>query len=235
MGTTEEGYSLFNFVTEKQKLCPNQLSEKLVERLPATSMPDTDWWEDLWPQPEKTLKDMGLQSGMSVLDFGCGYGHFTIPAAQLVNPSLVVGIDIDLPILLQAQKKQFALELSNCIFLYQDFLSIPNLIANKFDYIIIHSTFHGLPKPVKFVKQIIHLLKIKGYISVVNWQPISREQTIWKGKPRGPKTELRIAPQQLLSTMQAANERLIPVQYVELPPYHYGITFQLTGLKQKIK
>ncbi|TBR57429.1 hypothetical protein B4U84_15595 [Westiellopsis prolifica IICB1] len=193
--------------------------------LPATSMPDPYWWVQLWSQPEETLKIMGLQSGMSVLDLACGYGHFTIPAARIVKPALVVGVDIDFPILAQAQ--QAAQEFPNCLFLNQDILAIPQVITNQFDYITIHSTFHGLLNPVEFVRQIVNLIKPNGYFSVVNWQPIPREETIWLDKPRGPKTELRISPQKLLSIVKAATQKLVAVQQVDLPPYHYGMTFKL--------
>ncbi|MER3495198.1 MAG: class I SAM-dependent methyltransferase [Mastigocladus sp. ERB_26_2] len=141
--------------------------------LPATSMPDRDWWVKLWSHPEETLKIMGLQAGMSVLDLGCGYGHFTIPTAQIVKPALVVGVDIDFPILAQAQ--QAAKEVPNCLLLNQDILTIPQVITNQFDYITIHSTFHGLPNPVEFVRQIVSLLKPEGFFSVVNWRPIPRQ------------------------------------------------------------
>lgn len=34
---------------------------------------------------EKFLKDIGIKSGQSVLDFGCGVGNYTIPAAAVVG------------------------------------------------------------------------------------------------------------------------------------------------------
>ena len=52
----------------------------------------------------KTLQVLGLGKGVSVLDLGRGYGHFTIAAANLVKPRPVVGIEIDRPILRQAHK-----------------------------------------------------------------------------------------------------------------------------------
>lgn len=49
-----------------------------------------------WRNPEATLKDIGLRSGMVFMDVGCGYGFFTIPAAQLVGEKGVVyAVDID--------------------------------------------------------------------------------------------------------------------------------------------
>ena len=31
-------------------------------------MPDPGWWEVLWPEPVKVLTDVGVTSGMSVVD-----------------------------------------------------------------------------------------------------------------------------------------------------------------------
>lgn len=193
-------------------------------RLTATSMPDHDWWESLWSHPQATLQALGLKPGMSVLDLGCGYGHFTIAAAEMVYPALVVGADVDGPILLEAQA---AARLDNCLWLNQDLLSLSQRVFNKFDYVMMHSTFHGLASPVNFVANIVDLLNPGGCFSVINWLPISREDTIWMGKPRGPKTELRLSEEQFLTIVQTANSSLAVTQRLLLPPYHYGVTLQL--------
>ena len=36
------------------------------------------------------LKDAGIQPGMSVLDFGCGLGRYSLPAARIVGKEGVV-------------------------------------------------------------------------------------------------------------------------------------------------
>lgn len=35
--------------------------------------------------PEEVLKDIGLKSGFTFVDMGCGEGFFTIPAARIVG------------------------------------------------------------------------------------------------------------------------------------------------------
>lgn len=197
----------------------------LEGRFPCTSMPDADWWNTLWPDPMKTLQALGLVKGMSVLDLGCGYGHFTIAAANLVSPAPVVGIEIDRPILTQAHKT--AERLANCLWLNADMLDLSKLLMNNFDYVMMHSTFHGIPDSNRLVRNVASILNPGGNFSVINWLPIPREKTIWLGKPRGPKTEMRISPEKLISRVEGAGVGLSYVQQIKLPPYHYGINFQL--------
>lgn len=40
-----------------------------------------------WQNPENILAEIGLRSGMTFMDNGCGQGFFTIPAAKIVGDS----------------------------------------------------------------------------------------------------------------------------------------------------
>ena len=44
-------------------------------------------FRDYFSPPTKTLKRIGIQAGVNVLDFGAGSGSYSIPAAQLVGPT----------------------------------------------------------------------------------------------------------------------------------------------------
>jgi precorrin-6B methylase 2 len=49
-----------------------------------------------WHHPEISLETLGLREGMTFMDIGCGYGFFTIPAAQIIGKSgKVYAVDID--------------------------------------------------------------------------------------------------------------------------------------------
>ena len=52
---------------------------------PATIMPDKDWWQTLWPDPEAVLRSVGIEPEMNVVDLCCGDGHFTRPMCNLVT------------------------------------------------------------------------------------------------------------------------------------------------------
>jgi ubiquinone/menaquinone biosynthesis C-methylase UbiE len=48
------------------------------------------WWLLLsrrGPQVERRVRASGVEPGQTVLDYGCGPGHYTIPAAMIVGPS----------------------------------------------------------------------------------------------------------------------------------------------------
>jgi hypothetical protein len=46
----------------------------------------------------------------------------------------------------------------------------------------------------------------------------AREETTVLGEPRGPKTELRLSPRQIVEAVEAGG--LVLARLVELPPYH---------------
>jgi len=67
-------------------------------------MPEEELWETFF-QPESILEKLGLKPVTRlVVDFGCGYGTFSLPAAKRIE-GRVVGLDsfsvpgaiIDLP------------------------------------------------------------------------------------------------------------------------------------------
>src|SRR5207244_1403227 len=70
-----------------------------------TGMPEPGWWEALWPDPAKVLRDVGVTPGMDVVDLCSGDGWFTFPLAKIARS--VIGIDIDAA-LLEAAKLRIA-------------------------------------------------------------------------------------------------------------------------------
>ena len=67
-------------------------------------------------------------------------------------------------------------------------------------------------------------LRPGGRFAIVNWQRRPREETTILGEPRGPRTELRISPEQTIEAVESAGLTLLHV--IELPPYHYGAVFE---------
>ena len=63
-------------------------------------------FRDLMTSPTKFLEHTGISPGWNVLDYGCGTGSYSIPAAQLVGPmGKVYAADIHPLAINEVQKK----------------------------------------------------------------------------------------------------------------------------------
>ena len=60
------------------------------------------------------LKRVGVKRGQTVIDFGCGVGHYSIPAAVVAGPQgIVYAIDKDRAVLRKLQRKAKSRDLTN--------------------------------------------------------------------------------------------------------------------------
>ena len=61
---------------------------------------------NIFRKPERILHEMGLHEGQSMLDYGCGIGSFSIPAAKIVgNNGVVYALDIH-PLAIKTVEKE---------------------------------------------------------------------------------------------------------------------------------
>lgn len=190
---------------------------------PATAMPDRDWWAALWPDPEGVVRSLGVEPGMVVVDLCCGDGYFTAPLARIVDGKLY-GVYID-----PAMLEQTSAELERAGTTVLDLIcaiacDLPELLAAKVDYVLVANTFHGVPDQTGLARAMAKVLRPGGRFAIINWHPLPREQTTVLGKSRGPRTEMRMSPEQVRATVEPAGFQL--AELVELPPYHYGAVFR---------
>ncbi len=191
---------------------------------PATAMPDRDWWVALWPDPEGVVHSLGVEPGMVVVDLCCGDGYFTAPLARIVGGN-VYGVDID-PAMLERTRTELERAGATVLGLIcADARDLPAVLPRKVDYVVIANTFHGVPEKAALARTVAAVLNPKGQFAVVNWYPIPRECTVVLDKPRGPKTEMRMSPDDVRLVVEPAGFTLERV--VELPPFHYGAVFRV--------
>ncbi|MHB8249651.1 MAG: class I SAM-dependent methyltransferase [Acidithiobacillus sp.] len=190
---------------------------------PATVMPDADWWQALWPDPEGVVAALGVKPGMTVLDLCCGDGYFTAALAGQVGNGAVYGVDLDAEMLAAAASTCTGPGRSTWI--RGDAMDLHRLLPEAVDYCLMANTFHGVPEQTALAREIARILKPGGLFAIVNWHARPREETLVLGQTRGPRTELRMTPEQVRAVVEAAG--LLPDRVVELPPYHYGALFRL--------
>ncbi len=191
---------------------------------PATAMPDRNWWAALWPDPEGIVRMLGVEPGMQVVDLCCGDGYFTAPLARIVEGK-VYGVDID-PAMLERTRAELERTNSTVLGLVcADARNLPALIPSKVDYVLIANTFHGVPDKTAMARTVASMLKPMGQLAIINWHRLPRERTVVMGVPRGPKSEMRMSPDDVRLAVEPAGFTLDRV--VDLPPFHYGAVFRV--------
>jgi len=186
-----------------------------------TEMPTAGWWEALWPDPAGVLAAVGVKAGTEVIDLCSGDGWFTLQIAKLARH--VIAIDIDPGLLKVARHRIHESGLSNCDFVCGDAYELAELVTAPVDFVFMANAFHGVPDRPRLARAVRATLKGNGRFAIVNWHQRPREETMVLGEPRGPRTELRLSPEQTIKAVEAGSMNLIDL--VEIPPFHYGAVF----------
>ena len=199
------------------------VTDKPLGFFEGTGMPDPGWWEALWPDPAKVLRDAGIAPGMSVVDLCCGDGWFTFPLSKIARS--VVAIDIDAA-LLEAAKVRIAERggAPNCTFIEADAYDIAAIVREPVDYVFLANDFHGVPDKPRLARAVHDILRPGGLFAIVSWYARPREQTTVLGQPRGPATELRMTPDQTIANVEPSGLKFH--NQVEASPYHYSAVFE---------
>jgi ubiquinone/menaquinone biosynthesis C-methylase UbiE len=149
-----------------------------------------------WHNPETTLKDIGLCSGMVFMDIGCGEGFFTIPAAKLVGEKGVVyAVDVDASSIEKLKHKAAERNLQNLNAKVGE--AEETVFCEECADIVFYSiVLHDFRDPAKVLHNAKRMLKPAG--KLVNLD--------WKKKPTafGPPVRIRFSEEQAASLIKAA-------------------------------
>jgi ubiquinone/menaquinone biosynthesis C-methylase UbiE len=187
-----------------------------------TGMPDPGWWEALWPEPANVLAQVGIRPGMNVIDLCSGDGWFTLRIARIARH--VTAIDIDRDLLETARIRLTESGITNCTYVEGDAYNIATLVRGPVEFVFLANAFHGVPDPAQLSRAVASVLLPGGRFAIVNWHQRPREETTVLGQPRGPRTELRMAPQAVQQAVEPSG--LTFCRVVEVPPYHYASIFE---------
>jgi ubiquinone/menaquinone biosynthesis C-methylase UbiE len=179
-----------------------------------SGMPDEEMWQTFF-SPSETLLTLGLCGKMSeVAEFGCGYGTFTIPAAQIINGT-VHAFDIDANMISSTRAKAQQYNLSNVRLSQRDFVSDgTGLPDTSVDYVMLFNILHA-EAPDILLTEAFRILRNEGKLAIMHWNYDSTT-------PRGPSMDIRPQPQHCVAWATNAGFVILQ-QSIDLPPYHYGI------------
>lgn len=183
-------------------------------KLKESGMPEEDMWKGFF-EPSKILQTLGLNNSViDVVDFGCGYGTFTIPAAKIIRGK-IYAIDIEPEMVKETQRKARENRLDNVEVMLRDFMSEGSGLEDRsVDYVMLFNILYTTEKPEKLIEEAYRILKRNGKLGIIHW---NYDPTT----PRGPPMEIRPKPEQC--TEWARNVGFNSPKRYNIKPYHYGI------------
>jgi len=183
-----------------------------------SGMPPEEMWSGFF-DPDTVLKKLGLTSNCrDVVEFGCGYGTFTIPAAQMVQGT-VHALDIDPQMIEATNAKLHSSNVSNVNLLLRDFVSDGTGLPDaSIDYVMLFNILHAVERDA-MLKEAWRVLASNGTLAVMHWNYDSKT-------PRGPSMDIRPRPNDCKSWVENSGFQIIGNEMVDLPPFHYGFVFK---------
>lgn len=182
-----------------------------------SGMPDEARWVGFFDCKAAIVKLFGAaQVQGDVIEFGCGYGSFTVPAAQRTY-GLVTALDIEPAMIAAVRGMAAGLGLHNVRAELRDFVADgAGVAAGSQAQAMIFNLLH-LAQPVALPREARRSLQDGGVLSVMHWR--SDIPT-----PHGPSLEIRPTPPQCRQRMADAGFRAIEyVEPQEACPFHFGL------------
>ena len=124
-----------------------------------------DSWMNL--QGRKFLTAIGMQKDQVVLDFGCGHGTYSIPAALVVGENgRVYAVDINSDSLNEVKNYAKKRELSNIVCIEAPDQIDHYVSSESVDMVLLYDVFHLIKARGRLLSELFPLLKYNGVLSV---------------------------------------------------------------------
>lgn len=130
----------------KSRVCPVSMAGSLENRLRK------------WVQNPRKILGPYVREGMTVLDFGCGPGYFTLPMAEMVGESgRVIAADLQEGMLAKIRDKIAGTELRRRIVLRT--YTGNEALSEQVDFILAFYVVHEIPDQEAFFRHMASILR----------------------------------------------------------------------------
>jgi SAM-dependent methyltransferase len=153
------------------------------------------------------------RSVVDVLDFGCGYGLFTVAAAARTK-GIVYAIDLEPEMIAATSRNAEPRGIANLRAICRDFSAAGTGLPDcSIGYAMLFNILHA-ERPLSLLKEAYRVLKPNGKVAVMHW-------VYDASTPRGPDLSIRPRPKQVINWLVESGFE-VTRPFVPLPPYHFG-------------
>jgi len=179
-----------------------------------SGMPDEELWRSFF-DVESILNLVGPDDSVGdAVDFGCGYGTFSLPVARRIGGTLH-GFDVEPEMVAECERRAVAQGVRNARFHLRDFVTEgTGLPASSVVYVMLFNILHA-ENPLVLLREAWRILRHNGRLDVIHWDYDS-------STPRGPSMDIRPKPEQCRGWAEEAGFVCTSKEKLDLPPYHYG-------------
>jgi SAM-dependent methyltransferase len=186
-----------------------------------SGMPEQELWDRFF-DASLIFERLDIPSGRSaaVVDFGCGYGSFTVAMAARTGGT-IYALDIDPAMISATVDRARHSGVSNVQALQRDFIADGSGLPDRsVDCVLLFNILHA-DEPLRLLCEAHRILRTEGVVAIMHW--IADATT-----PRGPPLNIRPRPEQCAAWATAAGFELRTAA-VSLPPFHYGLVAHKLG------
>lgn len=183
-----------------------------------SGMPDESYWEKFF-NPTCILERLGCSGSCGdVVEFGCGYGTFTLPAAKGVT-GRIHALDIEPDLVAELVRKTNADGLDNVIADVRDFVSLGcGLRDGVAGYAMLFNILH-LEDPFSLMRETFRVLTPGGLAGIIHWR--TDVET-----PRGPSMPIRPTAEQCRGWGEAAGLEFVRYESLCCCSWHWGMVMR---------
>jgi ubiquinone/menaquinone biosynthesis C-methylase UbiE len=168
-------------------------------------------------KPQDLLQRAGVQAGETILDWGCGAGFFTLPAARLVGEAGgVIAVDVQKEMVEATLQAAANAGLGNIKVMAVGEYELPAGLP-PFDWVILAYILHEVHDPHRLLEVAQGALKHGGHLLIVEWPQEVGDH--------GPPAAERLAPTDLAAFYQPLG--LEKVEFWEAPPEFYVMVLRV--------
>ncbi|MBC8136052.1 MAG: class I SAM-dependent methyltransferase [Fibrella sp.] len=183
-----------------------------------SGMPEESYWETFF-DPECIAKRMGADASCgNVVEFGCGYGTFTVPVAAAVSGT-VYALDIDPEMIVATEARTRNVNLANVRVIRRDLMADgPGLPDATCDLALLLNMLH-CEEPVTHLREAYRNLRPGGRVAIIHW--IHDPAT-----PRGPSLAVRPKPEQCRAWAEEVGFVWERDENLTCCAYHWGLVLR---------